>query len=267
MSWTQWDYSELSFNNDDHVYIAGDNPGGFSHSFNDYSHFSVSGDRFSVTGSVMSLLDKDQALLVIPSENCFCRLFQSCTNLTHAPTLPATTLTTACYYQMFDGCSALYRAPEELPATVLAQECYYSMFSHCTSLDQDPFILATEVADYCCYNMFYGCTSLTAAQFLMAETLAPWCYGQMYAGCTNLESTSTLPAQTLVNGCYYHMFSNCEKLAYVECLATDISAEEATTTWLEGVASTGTFMKAPNAQWPTGYNGIPEGWTVQSVKP
>lgn len=32
--------------------------------------------------------------------------------------------------------------------------------------------------------------------------------------------------------------------------------------WTENVAPTGTFYKHPDAVWPTGIDGIPEGWTV-----
>ena len=34
-------------------------------------------------------------------------MFNSCTSLTTAPELPATTLVTSCYQNMFDGCTSL----------------------------------------------------------------------------------------------------------------------------------------------------------------
>jgi len=58
------------------------------------------------------------------------------------------------------------------------------------------------------------------------------------------------------------MFDGCTKLSAVTCLATDISADECTTYWLDGVAATGTFTKAASmTDWPSGIHGIPDGWT------
>ncbi len=125
-----------------------------------------------------------------------------------------------------------------LPATSLAQACYEEMFSGCTALTTPPALPATSLADYCYQSMFYGCTALTAAPELPATSLADFCY----------------------NG----MFFNCTHLNYVKCLATDISANNCTRNWLLGVASTGTFVKAPGMEnWTTGDSGIPAGWTVE----
>lgn len=61
------------------------------------------------------------------------------------------------------------------------------------------------------------------------------------------------------------MFIGCYRLNYIKCLATDISAASATTEWVSGVSSTGTFVKpAEMTSWPTGANGIPSEWTVQN---
>ena len=74
-----------------------------------------------------------------------------------------------------------------------------------------------------------------------------------------------LPATTLAEDCYVCMFYHCTSLNKVECLATDVSAEDCTTSWLSGVASSGTFIKASGMNdWPIGTDGIPFGWTVQN---
>ena len=59
------------------------------------------------------------------------------------------------------------------------------------------------------------------------------------------------------------MFQGCTSLNYIKCLATDISATNCTSYWVEGVASSGTFVEN-NAMndWTTGINGIPTGWTI-----
>jgi len=61
-------------------------------------------------------------------------MFSSCTSLTTAPALPATTLADSCYSSMFYWCSALTTAPE-LPATTLVANCYNKMFYRCSSLN------------------------------------------------------------------------------------------------------------------------------------
>ena len=46
-------------------------------------------------------------------------------------------------------------------------------------------------------------------------------------------------------------------------LATNISATGCLSNWVNGVASTGTFVKNPSmTSLPTGTSGIPSGWTV-----
>jgi hypothetical protein len=47
------------------------------------------------------------------------------------------------------------------------------------------------------------------------------------------------------------------------CLATDISATLCLDEWMSGMASSGTFYRAPGAtHFDKGKNGIPNGWTV-----
>jgi hypothetical protein len=47
-------------------------------------------------------------------------------------------------------------------------------------------------------------------------------------------------------------------------LATDISEWNCLNNWVDGVASSGTFVKHPDmTSLPTGTSGIPNGWTVE----
>ena len=223
------------------------------------------------------------------ARNCYSSMFNGCTSLTTAPTLPSTILADYCYSNMFQGCTKLTTAPA-LPATTLAMGCYDSMFKGCTSLTTAPVLPATSLTDYCydsmfigckslttapalpattlgrdCYGaMFSGCSSLTTAPELPATTLALFCYSSMFAGCTSLTTAPALPATTLANYCYSSMFYKCRKLNYIKCLATNISATNCTNGWVDGVASTGTFVKAAGmTSWKTGTSGIPRGWTVE----
>ena len=199
--------------------------------------------------------------------NCYYNMFKNCTSLTTAPALPATTLANSCYRDMFYNCSNLTTAPE-LPATTLEYQCYNSMFYGCKSLTQAPALPATTLANRCYYYMFKGCSSLSTAPALPATTLAQDCYNSMFDGCTSLTISPELPAEILYSGCYSYMFYGCTKLKYIKCLATDISATNCTTDWVNGVAATGTFVKSLNmSEWTTGINGIPTGWTVLNYVP
>ena len=136
------------------------------------------------------------------------------------------------------------------------RECLYS---HPTQ----KLLLPATTLTYCCYQeMFYGCYNLTTAPVLPATTLAPYCYMQMFAYCFNLTTAPDLPATTLASYCYQKMFYDCISLNSVKCLATSMSANNCTTEWLSGVASSGTFTKAAGVTWSTGESGIPENWTI-----
>ena len=118
----------------------------------------------------------------------------------------------------------------------------------------------TIPCNYCFYYMFYDCTSLTTVPDLPATTLANYCYAYMFRGCTNLTTAPELPATTLADYCYRSMFYNCTKLNYIKMLATDISATNCLSDWVNSVSSTGTFIKnAAMTSLPTGTSGIPSG--------
>ena len=205
--------------------------------------------------------------LILPAtmtNNCYYGMFTDCTSLTTAPELPATTLARNCYQSMFQDCTALTTAPI-LPATTLANNCYSSMFSGCTSLTTAPVLPATTLARECYYSMFYNCTALTTAPVLPATTMAERCYESMFYGCTSLTTAPVLPALTLAERCYSFMFYNCSRLNYIKAMFTTTPTTSYTTTWVSGVAASGTFVKNSAAQWNvTGNNGVPTGWTIQT---
>ena len=110
--------------------------------------------------------------------------------------------------------------------------------------------------------MFYNCTSLITAPELPATVMNRNCYNQMFYNCTNITTAPELPATVLAERCYYHMFDGCTNLNYIKCLATDISASDCTSNWVNGVASSGTFITPSSTNWTTGNSGIPSNWTV-----
>ena len=122
----------------------------------------------------------------------------------------------------------------------MASYCYYNMFNGCTALTTAPALPATTLADSCYQQMFDGCTSLTTAPALPATTLADSCYQQMFDGCTSLTTAPALPATTLASKCYYYMFQACTKIK----LSTTQTGEYQTT---YRIPKSGTGTLAPNA--------------------
>ena len=124
---------------------------------------------------------------------------------------------------------------------------------------------STTLTDYAFYRLFENCTSLTAAPALLATKLAPSCYSSMFSGCRSLTQAPELPATTLVNSCYQNMFAGCHSLNYIKALFTKLNISY-TFNWVANVSKTGTFVKSKDATWnEMGINGIPDGWTVQTV--
>ena len=252
----------------DKVMFRGDNATYAGNGTNEASTFVCDKDCY-VYGNVMSLVSSTgyETATALTAGNTFRNLFKDNNYIWSHPTnpivLPATTLADNCYFGMFDGCTNLTKAPT-LPATKMEVGCYLQMFIR-TGITEAPILPATTLANNCYELMFCECQGLTTPPDLPATTLADECYAGMFALSRNLEYGPVLPAATLVKQCYTSMFQGCTKLNSVTCLATDISAEGCTAMWLSGVAATGTFTKAGTTSWTTGVNGIPEGWTVKMI--
>jgi hypothetical protein len=135
------------------------------------------------------------------------------------------------------------------------------MFRDCTTLTSAPNLLATMLDIFCYYSMFAGCSSLTKAPELPATTLSRGNYSEMFRNCTSLTKAPELPATTLVENCYDYMFLDCSSLNSVN-VNFSYWGYENTASWLDGVASEGTFT-CPTAlpDTPRDQHHIPSGWT------
>lgn len=133
--------------------------------------------------------------------------------------------------------------------------------------DAQNLVLPQDVKPGCYFRLF-GRTEIEHSPELPATTLAYNCYTYMYAGCKQITDSPVLPAGYLTgqtNGCYASMFYGCSNLTGVTCLAISRTSPSYTSTWLSGVAATGTFYKNSNATfWGSGTTDIPTGWTVQN---
>lgn len=213
----------------------------------------------------------------IDAWSCYA-MFESCSGLTTIPEdmLPATDLTTTvaghgqCYGSMFQACTSLVSVPKNLlPATKLSYSCYESMFRDCSNLKYIPDLPATSLSGggACYARMFQGCTSLSSvpSNYLPATTLTGSCYAHMFYGCTSLTTAPDLLASSLVGYDYSYMFQGCSRLSYIKCTASSVSAYNCIKDWVDGVASSGTFVKKSTTTWPSGSSGIPNNWTIRNV--
>lgn len=169
------------------------------------------------------------------------------------------------FRQLFDGCPGIVDASNlYLPFIKMWDQCYEWFFRGCVNLVNGPHeLFANELSSYCYNGMFAGCTSLVNAPLLPSLNKAEYgAYKAMFSGCTSLENAQILPATSINNSCYDNMYEGCTNLKYVKCLATNPS-QAYLENWLRGVSATGTFVKKTNVTWPTGDNGIPNGWTVE----
>lgn len=148
----------------------------------------------------------------------------------------------------------------------MGSTCGFKVYGNIMSLinSTNYATLISLTNDYAFQYFFQSCTGLTDASNLIlpATSLTEWCYSSMFLGCTNLTTAPTLPATTLKKRCYNSMFYNCTSLNYIMCLAINKSVSGCLLSWVNGVSTTGTFIKHPDASWSRGTSGIPEGWTV-----
>ena len=122
--------------------------------------------------------------------------------------------------------------------------------------------------NYAFNRLFYNATNLqnVSENFLPATTLSQYCYNYMFYGCSSLTTAPVLPATSLQRYCYQYMFQNCSKLNYIKAMFTTTPGTSYTRSWVQSVASSGTFVKNSRASWTTtGNNAIPSGWTTQTA--
>ena len=114
----------------------------------EWNCFGGSTARFKVYGNIMSLINGDNFTGLTTLQEG--QRFSGCTYLTSAENLilPATGLSTSCYFRMFEGCTRLTTAPE-LPAVVIKNFSYFYMFNGCTKLNYIKCLARDKVGDYC----------------------------------------------------------------------------------------------------------------------
>lgn len=116
----------------------------------------------------------------------------------------------------------------------------------------------------CFFHLFEKCKYITQAPDLPWLILEGECFNRMFSECTSLTIAPEISATNLSGyKPFWYMFQGCSNLNYIKCLITNPSQTHMEK-WVDGVAATGTFVKDASADWNTGINGIPSGWTVKS---
>lgn len=163
---------------------------------------------------------------------------------------------------LFEYTKGYVRNAENLRIPSTGEHALESLFRYQQYLTVPPSILpSTTLSDSCYRGMFYNCYLMGTVPELPARNLSPYCYHSMFQQCYSITRSPDLNASTLPIGAYGSMFWGCKNLQYIKCLATN-NPISGTGSWVEKVASTGTFVKHPDATWEYGVNGIPSSWTV-----
>jgi len=157
-------------------------------------------------------------------------------------------------YSGFDGGTALYEIEGNIMSLIggdnfigltsfTSTYVFCSLFKQSNAVSAENLILPVMTLTNDCYRaMFSKSPYFTKAPELPATTLAVECYWYMFEDC-GITKAPDLPATTLVKGCYGYMFTGCNSLNHIKCLATSITASSCTTSWVNAVASSGTFIK------------------------
>ncbi|MCQ2792640.1 MAG: hypothetical protein MJ208_03875 [Bacilli bacterium] len=244
---------DKKLNQGDTIELYGNNPTGFNKldieitekgiefkKIVDTSFYTGENDDFSVSGNIMSLVDKTNftTLKSVPGTGCFNFLFASdqdkqtlingindeeekyyC-NITDASDLYIPCTGFLSYYSLFAHSKTLEIAPVTLPALDLSPFCYGAMFLNCAKLKKAPELPAKTLS-YACYLGMFMESSLIDAPELKATTLAGLCYAAMFTDCTSLKNPpSTIKADELKNGCCSSMFHHCTSLISTPNLPT-----------------------------------------------
>lgn len=144
------------------------------------------------------------------------------------------------------------------------------LFQDCTNLvsAENLSLPANTLSQRCYAYMFRRCSSLTTAPELPAMVLGQYCYEQMFNRCTSLTSDINLPAtdwDSSMGACYEGMLENTLVTVIRYMMLAQPPTSNLCFNWVNGVASSGTFVKNKNATWSNSYgvSAIPQGWTVE----
>ena len=142
---------------------------------------------------------------------CYSDMFYGCKQLSSAQEeLKAENVPSSAYSNMFNGC-ALITAPKIAGKTFGYGACSH-MFEGCTALTKAPDLRGsfTDGASFAFNYMFSGCSSLENAPALGMSNLTQCCYQDIFRGCKALKSLPEIQMTGLVQYCYQSMYDYTE---------------------------------------------------------
>ena len=193
--WKTWDGSEISSGETESgqcIYLRGTGNSTICSIWG--SGFDLTGTAIKCNGDIGKLLDYATVKAGVQptmADYCYYYLFDGCTALAKAPSLPATTLSKSCYEYMFQGCTSLTTLPK-LPATALVGSCYSCMFRGCSSIK----LSATQTGTYTkAYRIPYsgtGSGSANARISMFSDT------GGTFTGTPSINTTYYLDSSNTI---------------------------------------------------------------------
>lgn len=139
------------------------------------------------------------------------------------------------------------------------------LFANDSNLLSTPIINVASIDGSALYRTFRYCTSLVLVRKFKIGSINGFagCRGVFY-GCTALEDV-TLETPIVGQSGLREAFVTCSNLKIITASFVDITASQALTGWVNGVAATGDFYCPQALTIPTGVDGIPSGWTRHDI--
>lgn len=114
--------------------------------------------------------------------------------------------------------------------------------------------------DYAFSSLLYS-NKIKGELLLPAKQIGKYSYYMIALG--SKLSSVTILAENNAESCFNLAFRNCSELIFVEVHSSEWNTNNAQY-WLDSVQATGIFRKPSGTTIPTGFGGIPSGWTVEN---
>ena len=161
------------------------------------------------------------------------------------------------YFRSTAGAEGLYAIK---PGVIITEGELYDVGGNLYSLVTYEFLI--EKRSFC-RAIFLGQNVVSAHRLFLPPRVYKGGYGSLFENCVHLESAPDIFLYEINDYQCLNMFKGCTNLRYIKC-TTDYNAN-CFGNWVNGVATSGTFVKKRGVEWPTGVNGIPTGWTVEEI--
>ena len=138
-------------------------------------------------GTQITYIDIDpDSPLILPATNlapkCYAHMFRNCTSLTRTPEFRVESTAVRCCYNMFRYCTALVDASGvTLPAMTLSTDCYRELFRQCSKLKTIPVLPASTLVQEC-YRQMLSASGVTTVVCLATDISALRCLDEWMSG-------------------------------------------------------------------------------------